>query len=194
MSRSKLNGSPRGYAADRRGTQIARATLTVLALVLIVLAIRSRNTSLIDGPLWDLQQSSHLKSVILNLCMASLAEFLAYALVGFLAIQCFPGHRSKSAMAASPLLTAMIIGIGLSAVVSTAGSGPGLRWPIFIDMLLPSVGTLIGAWIGVSWAAGEAARRWIVAKLAFLGGCNSVVPSTRFSGTVSSREPNDVQQ
>ena len=103
----------------------------MLAPLLISLGIQNRHATWADSPLWGLQQSSHLKAVILDLLLAGLAGFLAYALVGILAIQWFQRLKSDTVMAKSSLLLALIMGIGLSAVVSTAASGPGLQWPNF---------------------------------------------------------------
>jgi hypothetical protein len=163
--------SPRRSNGSGRQLLIARAALVVLALLLLFLGILRRGTpGLIDGPLWDLQQTSHVKALILSLGMAGMAEMVTYFLIGFIAVQCVPLRKNNMLARGRSLLSALAMGIGLSAVVSTAAAGPGVQWPNLLDIILPSVGCLIGSWIGVSWAVGGRARWWILPKLALAGG------------------------
>ena len=157
------DNSLRQSNARLRQARIASALLALLALLLFSRGLRDRGRPSIDVPLWDLQQSSHLKALILTLSLEGMAVFLAYSVVGVLTILIFVRRKNMRV----PM--ALALGIGLSAAVSSAGTGPGLHGPNPLDMILPALGCLLGSWIGVNWAAGGRARRWLPAKLVLLG-------------------------
>ncbi|MCH8218624.1 MAG: hypothetical protein IH892_17835 [Planctomycetes bacterium] len=157
------DNSLRQSNARLRQARIASALLALLALLLFSRGLRDRGRPSIDVPLWDLQQSSHLKALILTLSLEGMAVFLAYSVVGVLTILVFVRRKNMRV----PM--ALALGIGLSAAVSSAGTGPGLHGPNPLDMILPILGCLLGSWIGVNWAAGGRARRWLPAKLVLLG-------------------------
>ncbi len=156
------DNSLRQSNARLRQARIASALLALLALLLFSRGLRDRGRPSIDVPLWDLQQSSHLKALILTLSLEGMAVFLAYSVVGVLTILVFVRRKNMRV----PM--ALALGIGLSAAVSSAGTGPGLHGPNPLDMILPILGCLLGSWIGVHWAAGRRARRWLPAKLVLL--------------------------
>ena len=119
---------------------------------------------LITVPLWGLQQTHQLKDFLIAIVGRGALQLILYLLLGFLAALSFSPQKSQGA-SRSTHLSATVFGIALSTVVS-ALANVGLK-PNVLDILVPAGGCFVGAWLGVSWAAGGRARRLIWLKLTF---------------------------
>jgi len=110
-------------------------------------------------------------SVLGDLALRSLAELARFLPLGFLAVLAMGRGDTRFERLLRVWLPGVILAVALAAGV--VGSEIGEPWsrPGVLDLALPAIGCLLGAWPGLAWRRGWRARLWIVPKLALLFLC-----------------------
>lgn len=148
--------------------------LVAYVALLILSAIRSRTTnSPTDVSLWKLQDTRQLLVWIRHAAWSGLFEAVRYLPVGFLVPLAFSSTCSIRRRIFQSFAL-VLLALGLTIVVASAdraivSGGPLFDAPLAM-FLLPGIGCLLGAWIGMNWIRGWVARLWLGPKLFLLIG------------------------
>ncbi|RJP32713.1 MAG: hypothetical protein C4547_13425 [Phycisphaerales bacterium] len=162
--------------AGQERTSIPRIAFLALAGALIVHGLLQRGRPwLVDGPLWDLQDSGRLKDLILALCRVGVIALLGYAVLGVCAAasqRVAAGRTGSVERAGGAGVACKAFGLALLAVLlvsvmaSIARCGPGLRPPNALDLLPAAIGGLPGCWIGLGLSGARGRVRRVLIRSA----------------------------
>ena len=158
---------------DKKTNYLPLFGLLLLASLLLVRGYQMQGEPwLLNIPLWELQNTYRLQAWLVDILFKSALQLILYLLLGFLAILSFGSRKSSGVnrriYSYVTIFYATASGIILSIIVSVIASGD--LTPNVLDLMLSSVGCVIGAWIGANWLAGGRARKRIWLKLVFLSG------------------------
>jgi hypothetical protein len=144
------------------------ALFAYLAL-LVILALGNGDAATSTGPsVWELQQPRRLISWIVGVARTGLLDVVRFLPVGFLIPLVLPHFFEHSTRFLIIGLLAALLGIVLTILVRGFEIGSPWVFPSPVDLLLPTIGSLMGTWIGTTWLRGRRARLWLVPKLAVL--------------------------
>ncbi len=155
---------------------IARVALVATTgWLLIDAALHRGRPWLVNEPLWGLQDSGRLRSLIISACLSGLGVVVSYAVLGCAAAMSLPLPRRRRAALAAPgpqasvwtlaALTMLAVVI-VTAIVSMVRSGPGLRPPNTMDLAVGTLGGLLGCCLGIAGPNARRSPRQMLVRLA----------------------------
>jgi hypothetical protein len=141
----------------------------VAYLPFLVFRVHSHDMAgpLAESPLWGLQGLHGPVGWIGELVLSVFWEFAYFATAGFLGAVIVP-HNSGWLYWVPVSLRALVV-VSMLAVLVCAVKIAGSPYPVgMVDLVLPLLGCLFGAWAGVTWLRGWRARLWFVPKVVCL--------------------------
>jgi hypothetical protein len=156
--------------ADRvtgQGGRGSCVSLIALAVYVMFLLYRGSGGRAGSVPLWNLDDLSRFPGWIGGLVLMNLLEFAYFVPLGFIAAMVVarkPGRGRRF------LLGVLTAGVAGTLTVAICGIGTILARPqgTPADLVLPLLGSLLGAWAGMTWLRGWRARLWFLPKVALL--------------------------
>lgn len=107
-------------------------------------------------------------SVAGELALGGLADVARFLPLGFLAVVAMGRGETPLGRLLRVWLPGVALATLLAAAVTCLEIGRPWSWPGVLDLALPVLGGLVGAWLGLAWRRGWRARLWIFPKLVLL--------------------------
>jgi len=150
------------------GTWLAWAALLGYAALLAALASPQVAGPRREAPGLAAQIARDPLGVASDLALAGFANVARMLPVGFLAALAMRWSETRLGRLLRVWMPCLALSLLLAAGVTCSRLGRPYSWPGVLDLALPALGCLVGAWMGVSWRKGAQSRLWILPKLALL--------------------------
>jgi len=151
-----------------RRTWPAWAALIGYAALLALLASPQASGTPREAARFRAQLAPDPLSVAGDLALGGLADVMRFLPLGFLAVLAMGPGETRLGRLLRVWLPGVLLATLLAAGVAGLEIGRPWTWPGALDLALPLVGGVVGAWLGLAWRRGWRVRLLIFPKVALL--------------------------